>query len=227
MSDLLRGVDVPAALRDLRSRPVNFTDAEVDTSGWHHDVSRRAVAHERPGPPEPGGPWEVACRLVRDYEFSDPVRIRAVYDTRDGLLGRTMLLQGRFGGLRFHMGVRVTTVTDEIRAGHRVWGWAYDTLQGHLERGRMHYEVVKDLRSGAVEFVVSGFSQRCPDLGPLLRAGWWLFGRRTQLRFYRDCGQRLRNLVRDARSGATPPTAVRDGPFVLAPSCFTGGTCPT
>ncbi|MFD7780744.1 DUF1990 family protein [Streptomyces sp. NPDC059753] len=34
----------------------------------------------------------------------------------------------------------------------RVWGWSYQTLEGHLEQGELTYEVVKRLRTGAVEF---------------------------------------------------------------------------
>jgi hypothetical protein len=128
-----------------------------------------------------------------------------------------MLLEGRFLGLRFLMGVRVTEVvdTDRRHGDERVWGWAYDTLQGHLERGRMIYEVVKHRPSGRVEFVLRGRSQRA-DLGPVLRLGWSVFGRRTQLRFYRRCGEQLARLVSEA--GTAPPTPQSDGDLVLAPS---------
>lgn len=84
------------------------------------------------------------------------------------------------------MGVRITDVVDTERAAgaERVWGWSYDTLQGHLERGRMTYEVVKHRNTGRVEFVLYGRSQPA-ELGRVLRLGWTAFGRRTQLRFYR------------------------------------------
>ena len=75
----------------------------------------------------------------------------------DELAGRYMLLEGRFFGLRFYLGVRITRVTDETRdgySGERVWGWSYQTLQGHLEQGRLSYEVIKNLASGQVTFRV-------------------------------------------------------------------------
>ncbi|MEV6227964.1 DUF1990 family protein [Saccharopolyspora shandongensis] len=217
---LLRGVDYVSALGNLRHRQVNFTAEQVQPPEWHFDTYRQYLARERPGPPEPGGAWEIACRLVRDYEFSVPAIVRAVYDGRDPLLGRDMLLEGRFHGLRFYMGVRVTDVVDETRGGsQQVWGWAYATLEGHLERGRISYELVKDLESGAVEFVITGFSQRSPALGPITRLGWLLFGRRTQLRFYRQCGARLSRLVQDRLTGATAAaTVLHEGDLVLAPS---------
>src|SRR5262249_17531072 len=141
--------------------------------------------------------------LVRDYEFTPPELIRAVYHRLDPLLGRDMLLEGRFFGLRFYMGVRITVLIDETREQReRVWGWAYETLSHHLERGEVTYEGIKHRDSGQVEFVASCQSQRSPALAPILRLGWRLFGRRTQLRFYRRCAARLRALVRASLTGA-------------------------
>lgn len=215
----LNNIDTSQALLHLRHRPVNYTVKQVGRPGWHFDTHRHYLAHEPPGPPEPGGPWQVACRLVRDYEFSVPDLVRAVYDRRDSLLGRDMLLEGRFLALRFYMGVRVTDVIDETRNGNRrTWGWSYETLEGHLERGKMTYEVVKDTDSGRVEFVITGYSQRSPTLGPVTRLGWALFGRRTQLRFYRQCGARLHTLVQTERTRPPTPPPAGWGNIVLAPS---------
>ncbi|GAA4866668.1 DUF1990 family protein [Saccharopolyspora cebuensis] len=215
----LLGGDPGATLRELRGRRVNFHPEEVEPRRWHLDEHRCFLARERPGPPVRGGAWEVACGLVRDYEFSDPGLVRACYDRRADLLGRDMLLEGRFHGLRFTMGVRVTDVLERTgSSGRHGWGWAYETLEGHLERGRMSYEVVKDVGSGSVEFVITGCSQRTPALGPVLRFGWLLFGRHTQLRFYRRCGPRLRALVRARLAGAVLPPPLRRGDLVLAPS---------
>lgn len=90
------------------------------------------------GPP---GAHRAACRLVGEYEFADARILRGVYLRNSALLGRNMLLEGRFFGLRFYFGVRVTGVIDEERdAGNgpeRVWGWCYQTLEGHFEQGRL------------------------------------------------------------------------------------------
>lgn len=131
----------------------------------------------------------------------------------------------RFAGLRFDMGVRVNSVIDETR-GHggtqsRVWGWSYQTLQGHLEQGELTYEVVKRLRTGAVEFCISGYSRRAPLTNPLIRAGFAAFGRPTQQRFYHASAQRLQNLLHAELKGA-PPLAPRTLPghdhIVIAPN---------
>ena len=203
---LLGNIDYVTALAGLRTREINYDPGEVSPADWHFDVHRSLVGRERPGPPEPHAVWATACELVRDYEFTPPELIRAVYHRRDPLLGRNLLLEGRFSVLRFYMGVRITVLIDETRhQRERVWGWSYQTLDHHLERGKVTYEVVKHLDTGEVEFVASCHSQRSPAVGPILRLGWRLFGRRAQLRFYHRCGQRLRDLVRASLIGTPAP----------------------
>lgn len=210
------GIDCERVLRNLRRRSVNYSSEEVDDRNWNVDTHRTALPPERPGPPEAAGSWVTAAGLIRDYEFSAPQVVRAVYDPAEPLLNRTMLLEGRFAALRLHLGVRITDVIDETRSqGQRAWGWSYDTLHGHLERGRLTYEVVKHQDSGHVEFVISACSQPAPTLGPVLRLGWAVFGRRRQLLFYRSCGRRMHQFVRARRGQQRPP---RTGGLVLAPS---------
>jgi uncharacterized protein (UPF0548 family) len=201
-------VDVDAALADLRRRSVNYDPADVSVADWHFDTHRTLLGVERPGPPEPGGCWERARRLVEDYEFCPPNIVQAAYDPATPMQGRDMLLQGRFYAVHFYFGVRVTSVLDEHRDnGDRVWSWSYETLQGHLESGRMTYQVTKCHDSGRVEFVTTGYSRRSPDLGRVERLGWRLFGRWMQARFYRGCGDRMRRHLGDGgpRSAAAGP----------------------
>lgn len=214
-------IDAARAWRDLAGARINYSPEEVRRPAWNVDVHRTALPAERPGPPEPQGSWQRACRLVRDYEFSPPEIVRALYDPDAPLSGRDMLLEARFRGLHFYCGVRVTQVVDEERDdGDRRWGWAYATLDGHLERGQVMYEVVKHQHTGEVEFVISSHSQPAPTLDRITALGWRLFGRRTQLRFYRRCGERLRRSVeaalRGERAETRPSTAVDH--LVYAPS---------
>ncbi|MFR9787084.1 DUF1990 family protein [Streptomyces sp. MB22_4] len=222
MGDRLFGrLDAVRAWQGLADASVNYSADEVRRPAWNIDVHHTPLPAEPPGPPTPGGPWTHACRLVRDYEFSPPEIVRALYDPAAPLLGRDMLLEARFHGLRFYCGVRVTEVVDQTRDGtDRVWGWAYETLDGHLERGKVTYEVVKNGPTGAVEFLVTCHSQGAPTLDPLISLGWRLFGRRTQLRFYRRCGERMRRFVETALGGEPVPLrpARRVGGLVYAPS---------
>jgi uncharacterized protein (UPF0548 family) len=225
MSDpgrLLDRIDPASVLEGQRLRKVNFDPAEVDDT-WSHDLQHTTLGKEPPGPPVPQGIWETACRFVAAYEMADPSIIRAVYKASAPLVGRDLLLEGRFLLLRFYMGVRITEVIDERRGTERTWGWAYETLEGHVERGRMSYEVVKDERSGLVELVIRAYSEGASTLGPVTALGWRLFGRRTQLRFYRECGRRLRRLVEDRQGYAEPvPERRTVNGYVLAPSDAVG-----
>jgi len=196
----------PAAeqlLDELHERSLNF-DVEnreglTPAKGWRIDDYRQPLPGEPPGPPVPDGSWEVACRLVRDYEFADPAIVRAVYDADQPLQERTMLLQVRFHGLRFRLGVRVGGVRDETRDVDgrrvRVWGWNYRTLTGHLEMGQIDYEVWKWLDSGEVEFRISAFSRAADIPNPVVRLGFRLFGRREQVRFAQRACERMGELT--------------------------------
>jgi uncharacterized protein (UPF0548 family) len=225
---LLSSVDEAAALGSLRGRPVNYDPAAAPQDGradghWHVDAGDITVGREAAGPPAEDGPWTLACQVVRQYEFTNGRILRAVYRPDEDLLGRDMLLEGRFGILRFYLGVRVTRVTDETREGRdgaeRVWGWSYQTLQGHLEQGRLSYEVIKNLASGRVVFRVTGYSRAAPIRSPLIRLGFALFGRWTQRRFYRSVQLRLRALVQAAQRGTPlPQPAPRADGLAIAPA---------
>jgi hypothetical protein len=144
------------------------------------------------------------------YEFADPSIVRAFYDPDEPLEGRTMLLELRFRGLlRFHVGTRVAEVYDEERCRDgrraRIWGWAYRTLEGHLEKGEMDWQVWKWLDSGEVQFRIHAYSRQAADPNPIVRLGFRLFGRREQLAFFHSTLRRMALLTATAlraRDGA-------------------------
>jgi uncharacterized protein (UPF0548 family) len=183
----------PRTVDDLRGRGYNFDPRRlrelVADEGWHHDDRRQPLPPEPPGAPVPGGTFERAQALMRDYAFAEGSAVHAIFEQDAPLEGRDMLLVGRFLGLDFRLGVRVGGVVDETREEDgrpvRVWGWFYRTLRGHLERGQMSYEVWKWLDTGAVEFRIAAVSHRAPVRNPLVRLGFALLGRREQLKFYR------------------------------------------
>ena len=217
--------DPDAALREMAPWEINYDPATTDEPGWHHDRLRHPLGAESPGEPVAGGVFEVACRLVTDYEFADPAIMHAYFRRDVELLGRDMVLEGRFLVLRFPMGVRVDRVVDETRSRadgttERSWGWSYRTLEHHLERGRLVYEVVKNLDSGRVEFVITGVSQRASIPNPVIALGFTFFGRWTQWRFYRAAARKLEHLVARTMAGHDLPTPdpVGPGDVVVAPS---------
>ena len=205
---------VTRALAALADRGFNFDPDHFTTAnGWKVDDYAQPLPPEPPGPPRPGGSFEVAQQLMRDYAFADPAILRAVYATDSPFERRDMLLEGRFWGLRFHLGVRVGgLVDDELTLDGRPvrrWGWSYRTLQGHLEMGQMDYEVGKWLDSGEVEFRIHVVSRPAHIPNPVIRLGFRLFGRRVQRRFARHACQRMARLT---AAGARAGAAVEDPP---------------
>jgi uncharacterized protein (UPF0548 family) len=205
------------ALAALADEGFNFDPDQAEhfttANGWHVDDYIQPLPPEPAGPPAPVGSFEVARRLMADYEFADPAIVRAVYAPESPLDRRDMLLEGRFWGLRFHFGVRVGGLVDEETAvdGRRLrrWGWNYRTLQGHLEMGQMDYEVGKWLDSGEVEFRIHVVSRPAHIPNPVIRLGFRLFGRRVQRRFARHACQRMARLT---AAGARAGAAVEDPP---------------
>lgn len=206
----------------LHRCPLNFDPRQHDMSrpesGWHVDDYRQPLPPEPPGPPVPGGSWEAARRLVRDYQYADPAIIREICRPGPPRPGQDMLLEARFYGLRFYLGLRVGGVVDTTieldgrRA--RVWGWNYQTLKGHLERGQMDQEVRKWLDTGEVEFHIHVFSQPASTPHPIVRFGFLLFGRYMQLKFYKRARRRMKTLTTAAIAAHQPehgPRAARDG----------------
>jgi uncharacterized protein (UPF0548 family) len=191
----LTAAEVPGALAELRRRPVSFDERDAGRPGGHVDDLCWALAPEPPGPPVPDGSWERARAAIEGYRIVDGSAVRAFFDPEEPAARRTLLLELRFLGLRFRVGVRAVALVDETRevGGRplRVWRWSYRTLAGHVERGQMDYAVWKWLDSGAVELRLHAVSRRARVDSVLVRLGLRLFARREQLRFYRHVGERV------------------------------------
>jgi uncharacterized protein (UPF0548 family) len=183
----------------------------------------RTLPREPPGEAIDAGPFETAKRLLRDYEFADPARIRAYYRADAPLEGRDMLLEIRYLTLRVRVGVRIGAVFDEIREidGRSVcvWGWAYRTLEGHLERGQMDYQVWKWLDTGEVEYRIHAVAQIAKTRRPVLNLGFRLVARREQVRFARRCADRMEQLVKSGLESARgEPAPMAKGGILTSPS---------
>jgi len=191
-------------LLDLAARPVNYDPDRLDLadppSGWNVDRRRQPLPAEPPGEPVADGSWQIARRLIRGYEFADPSMVRAFYDPDRPLEGREMLLELRtLRVVRVRVGVRVVAVYDEVRRvdarDARVFGWAYRTLQGHVERGQMDWQVWKWLDSGEVEFRVHAVSQTGPIANPVVRLGFWLLRDHERAVFLDSTDRRMRTFT--------------------------------
>jgi uncharacterized protein (UPF0548 family) len=182
---------------------------------WHIDALSQPLPGEEPGDPVPGGSWEIARRLVADYRMADPAIVRATWDPGAPLLGRDMRLQLRlYRAVSVHVRVRVTRVWDEPRVvdGRQahVFGYEYATQDGHVELGRMDYEVCKWRDDGAVEFRLHAVSRASHQGALWVRLGFRVFGRREQLRFYDRCCSRIARLTaRELGLPEHPPPPAR------------------
>ena len=162
--------------------------------GWEHDDYRQPLPAEAPGPPEPGGSWEVAVALSSGYAFADPALVEGRYDSRIPLERREMLLILHVLGIRIYAGVRVGDAGEEERreGGReaRVSFWNYRTLEGHVEAGQRDFEVWKWLDSGEVEFRTHSVS-RPAESNAIVRLGFRLLGRHKQIEFGRRACSRM------------------------------------
>jgi Domain of unknown function (DUF1990) len=124
-----------------------------------------------------------------------------------------MLLEIRYLTLRVRVGVRIGVVFDEIREiadrKAHIWGWAYRTLEGHLERGQMDYQVWKWLDTGEVEYRIHAVAQVANTRNPVLDLGFRLVGRPQQVRFARRCAERMEQLVKSRLDGCRPEPVAR------------------
>jgi uncharacterized protein (UPF0548 family) len=209
-----------ARLDSLPERSINYDADAVDLDhppdGWKLDDRRQRLPAEPPGEPVPGGSWETAARLIRGYEFADPSIVRARYDAAGPLLGRDMMLQLRALGLvSVYVGVRVTRVWDdyEERDGRRarVFGWAYRTLEGHVEQGEMGWEVWKWLDTGEVVYHARAVSRTAPISNPVIWAGFHLLKRYERSLYLNSTDRRMRELTERALREDSPADAVREG----------------
>lgn len=204
-----------AQIDKLSSLALNFDydrkHEYTKANGWRIDDYKADLPPEPPGPPLAAGSWAAAKRMLVEYRFPDPSIITGIYYPDQPLAERYMLLRARFLWLTFFFGVKIGGVVDqqlETDAGMtQVWGFNYQTLAGHFERGQMDFAVVKWLDSGQVAFTIHAFSQTAQIANPFYRLGFRLFGRRVQRRFATRSLARMQQLVVEELAVVKQPNA--------------------
>jgi hypothetical protein len=99
-------------------------------------------------------------------------------------------------------------------------GWAYRTLEGHLERGQIDYQVWKWLETGEVEYRIHAVAQVARTRRPVLDLGFRLVARGEQVRFARRCAQRMEQLIKSRLDGTRGEPTPRAAAGILAsPTC--------
>ena len=184
-----------------QKQPVNFDvplDQITEENGWTTDGVKSIIGQEAPGPPVEGGHFLRCREALINYEFSDPQIAQGHFDASSEFVGRTLLLEIKVWGLRFLSGVRVHSVRDESGDDKTIFGFRYDTLEGHIERGFEWFLLEKNHASGEISFQIEA-RWRLGDF-----PNWWskigfkLIGERYRERWRRAALERLAKLATSA-----------------------------
>lgn len=158
--------EIEERLRELESRAPNFEippDRRLPGGGWQEFATESLVGHEAPGPPLRDGLFQRAAESMIAWSFSDPGIVAGYFRPDEPLLGRHLLLEIRALGVRYLGAARVGAVRREPD----VFGYRYDTLQGHIEAGTEWFLLAKEMATGAVRFRIEA-TWRTGDL-----PNWW------------------------------------------------------
>jgi len=191
----------PEVARELARLPARHStgprsDAEtIADPSWHHYYSEAVIAQEVPGPPHPGGAFEHARRAVTEYAFSAPDIVQGHFDPTQGLMGRPMLLELKVLGLHLLCGVAVRAVRDDRTPDATIWGYRYDTLQGHVESGAEWFLLKKEHATGTVRFRIQAAWHEGTLPNWWTRIGFAVLAQRYQRAWHRQAYVRLRAIV--------------------------------
>ncbi len=124
------------------------------------DAYTRAVAQERPGPPDPHGPFRRVADSLLAYRIFPPTLV-------SGVLRRTPVEVGDTVGVVYHgfrivklfFAARVIERFDEPRGSLWSAGFTYRTLERHPELGEETFSVEKDMETGVVTAALRSWSR--------------------------------------------------------------------
>jgi uncharacterized protein (UPF0548 family) len=193
--------DYLAELRDARPNFAAQPEMMTPEHGWTVDGADQAIGFEPPGPPEPDGLFARAKEAVANYDFSDPRIVVGHFDPRVPLHRRDMLLEMKTTGLRFLGGVRVATVRDEHDEQRTSFGFRYDTLEGHFERGFEWFLLSKNHASGEVRFRIQAHWRMGDFPTWWSRLGFLILGNSSRARWRRRAIARLQTLAYGPAAG--------------------------
>jgi len=185
-------------LAALAERPVNFSTApEIMTreNGWTVDGAVASIGVEPPGPPGEDGLFARARQGILQFDFSDPRIVVGHFDPRAPLAGRNMLLEIKCLGFHFLNGVRVHSVREEATPDRTIFGFRYDTLEGHIEQGFEWFLLTQNHETGAVWFKIEAHWQLGQFPTAWSRLGFRLIGEHYRSLWRRRAPERLRELA--------------------------------
>lgn len=196
-------------LHSIENAPRNFDElslAEMTRErGYQPEHSESLVGHEAPGAPIEDGVFDRARWVLRHYAFSDPTIVEGHYEPQASLLNRYMLLELKPCGIHYLCPVQVSDVTEHSSPTETVFGFRYDTLRGHLERGSEWFVVTKDHADGAVRLRIESRWQEGEFPNVWSAIGFSLLAPAYRQVWLRRAHERVRALVQ------TTPSVHRGG----------------
>jgi len=201
--------EMKAYLADLKKRRVSFNvppEIMTPANGWTVDGETSTLGAEPPGPPVPDGLFERAKQGLINYDFSDPRIVMGHFDPNEPFVGRNMMLEFGIFGLHFLGGVRVHSVREETLENSTLFGFRYDTLEGHFEKGHEWFFLTKNHLNGEVRFKIEAHWRLGTFPNWWSRLGFWMFGQNSR-KIWRDRAPvRLRELAqRPTRKAVAAP----------------------
>ena len=189
-------------LERLASAPKNFEGDEEELTGdrgWRHWHSEAVIARED----DPADSHFARARIaLANYQFSDPKIVVAHFDPQGALLGRRILLEIKVFGLHYLCGAVVTRVRDE----DGVFGFRYDTLDWHIERGMEWFLLTRDAQ-GNLRFRIEARWQPGEMPNWWSRAGFSLLSGYYQRAWHRRAHRLLSRLAYDGSTSRPPRDA--------------------
>lgn len=187
------GEELEARLAALDGLGRNFEPCPEPSAppAWRVHRSRGRVGTSPAGPPEPGDAFARGKEAIVRYQFSDPSIVEAHFDPLAPLLGRRMLLELKPGPLHYLCGVLVTDVRDETTEEGSVFGFRYDTLEGHIEAGWEWFVLEKEHATGALTLHIEATWRTGELPNWWSRLGFRLLARRYQRRWHERAHRRM------------------------------------
>lgn len=185
-------------LAELEARSVNFDtplDEMTEANGWTIDGGSEQIGSEPPGPPVVDGVFARTRQAIINYDFSDPSIVVGHFDPKTPPVGRDMLLELKVLGFRFLCGARVHSLREESDPNASYFGFRYDTLEGHVERGFEWFLLTKNHDTGRVDFKIEAHWRLGEFPNLWTKIGFKLIGERYRIRWRHRAPERLRRLA--------------------------------
>ena len=169
----------------LAEKERNFDAVEQEMTGeqgWHHYQSEAVIAQEIEG----GERFARARTALANYQFSDPSIVVAHFEPTTPLLLRRILLEIQIFGLNYLCPALVSHVRDD----GDVYGFRYDTLEGHIESGAEWFLLTKNER-GEIRFRIEARWRRGDFPNWWSRVGFMVLSGHYQRRWHREAHRRM------------------------------------